>query len=1122
MLDVAIVTILYFCFLKRNNKDYEMDWVVFCVALLHLVVAPFTKVEESFNLQACHDLLFKGVHLEEYDHLDYPGVVPRTFVGPIVVSGIAYPFVALSRLLGFSKFFAQYIVRGVLGLLVILGWRRFRKQLEEHFGQSVTIWFTLITASQFHFMYYLSRPLPNTFALVSALFAFSYWLEQKHAHLIWACGIAVLIFRSELCLLLGPMLLADLSTQRLQLQPFMKTAIPAGLCCLGTTIAIDSLFWGRLLWPEGEVFWFNTYKNQSGSWGHSELPILWYWYSALPRAMASSLLLVPFGVVLDKRLQILITPCVIFVCLYSLLPHKELRFIMYIFPILNAAAAKACHFFWMGREKSGSRQLVAIACALHLVVNAAFTTLLLTISANNYPGGMAIMKLNKLVPEDANVHVHIDNFAAQTGVSRFTQLNDHWRWNKTENLKAGSKEMRSFSHLMVEAKSKYSYNLKHYTSSHDVIASIEAFSHLSFNYQQFPPVKVRVKPALFILKNLEEDSIDWSWLHSSPEEVEEPEEITQEEEPPEPAGEAGDSKDEPLEAMQLEEQEQYLFTKATEREMHERQMPYVDGSEDGEDAIEPTATGKIVGDEVEDGSPDTPMEPRLPEPGCFRPEGGANPSSPGAEESQMSQSIKSKEGDRLENDDDMIGSAKRSLKHDVNEDESAFIGVLNVEMGEDLDDNQWMSEADSLHLGTEHEGVSIDAQDTSHGGVSQSVDERDEGLGAALTGEYVEGETFDILDSVHENLASNLIFDENIDQTDDGKIYDEKFDIYDENAVYVDDKYFVDYLEETVHSDVENIVPDKGDEGGGGDTFVDEVDKYVYDPRISIEDTDESSLNSGYNIEDTEDEIPPINYENVIENTDAENVIDDTDDENVIENTDDENVIENTDDENVIENTDYENVIENTDDENVNENTDDENIIENTDDENIIENTDDENVIENIDDENIENTDDENIENTDDENIENTDNENIIENTDDENRARRTRRNLTATVNTMRRAVMPCTQRMRPRRQHITRTEELTLKVVISVKIVVPDIDSELPEDEGELKTLSPEEMLPEDSQTVDQSEAGGGKETRFVEVTVNIEENEPKARVNEVSAKDLLTEAQLTPVPVGEGRKDA
>ncbi|XP_064106738.1 probable Dol-P-Man:Man(7)GlcNAc(2)-PP-Dol alpha-1,6-mannosyltransferase [Macrobrachium nipponense] len=246
-----------------------MDWLIVCVALLHLIVSPFTKVEESFNLQACHDLLYHGLHLDQYDHLDFPGVVPRTFVGPIVVSSVAYPFVGIIKMLGLSKFFAQYIVRGVLGLLVILAWRQFRKQIQDAFGPHVTLWFTLITVSQFHFMYYLSRPLPNTFALSVALLAFSYWLEQRHGSMIWACGIAVLIFRSELCILLGPMLLADLSTRKLSTVPFLKYAIPAGFICLATTIAVDSLFWGRLLWPEGEVFWFNTYKNQSQNWGVS-------------------------------------------------------------------------------------------------------------------------------------------------------------------------------------------------------------------------------------------------------------------------------------------------------------------------------------------------------------------------------------------------------------------------------------------------------------------------------------------------------------------------------------------------------------------------------------------------------------------------------------------------------------------------------------------------------------------------------------------------------------------------------------------------------------------------------------------------------------------------------------
>ncbi|GCC24523.1 hypothetical protein chiPu_0002924 [Chiloscyllium punctatum] len=417
---------------ERSQDVYREGLLLLLLVLLaslHLLICPFTKVEESFNLQAAHDLLYHGLQLDKYDHHEFPGVVPRTFVGPLYLSLLSAPAAAILSALHVSKFYSQLVVRGCLGLCVIFALWKLQKEVRKQFGSTVASLYCWISATQFHLLFYCSRTLPNTIAFPFVILAFTAWMQQNYGTFIWFSALSIIVFRSELCIFLGLMLLLSIVNHRISIFKSLCHAVPAGLVWLGLTVCVDSIFWRRLLWPEGE----------------------------------------------------------------------ELRFIIYTFPVLNVIAAIGCSHIMINYYKSLLYKLGSVVVIAHLLGNACYTGMLLYVSHHNYPGGVAMQKLHKAVPATTDVSVHIDVASAQTGVTRFLELNPNWWYDKREDLKPGNVGSFAHTHYLMEMNPIY---ISQYRNTHRIMFNISGFNGIGFNLSQLPLLYIKTEIKLVILEKI--------------------------------------------------------------------------------------------------------------------------------------------------------------------------------------------------------------------------------------------------------------------------------------------------------------------------------------------------------------------------------------------------------------------------------------------------------------------------------------------------------------------------------------------------------------------------------------------------------------------------------------------
>ncbi|KAL9590475.1 MAG: hypothetical protein Q9203_000703 [Teloschistes exilis] len=371
--------------MRRLVADAAIAASIPVAILIHLIYAPYTKVEESFNIQATHDILNYGIKdlifpteagelrlKDHYDHLTFTGPVPRTFVGALALAGASWPL---------TKIFEDV-----------------NQQLVDTQAGSV----------------------PRRSGL------------RNFVIILTATGV---VFRSELALLLMHHSLFCFINRRLTISSAIISGCIGAAIGLALTVPIDSIFWRRFpLWPELSAFGYNILQSQSSNWGTS--PWHFYFSSALPRLLFNPLiyilcLFIVFTEPGTRRQAInLVFPSIAYVILYSAQPHKEWRFIIYVIPSLLTAAALGAHWIWIRQSKALVYRILSLALVASVIGSFGASGVMLAISRLNYPGAHALNRLHELVPLhqaqhpdetlDA-VHVHMDVLSCMTGVTRFLQ-----------------------------------------------------------------------------------------------------------------------------------------------------------------------------------------------------------------------------------------------------------------------------------------------------------------------------------------------------------------------------------------------------------------------------------------------------------------------------------------------------------------------------------------------------------------------------------------------------------------------------------------------------------------------------------------------------------------------------
>jgi alpha-1,6-mannosyltransferase len=157
-----------------------------------------------------------------------------------------------------------------------------------------------------------------------------------------------------------------------------------------------------------------------------------------------------------------------FVALYSLLAHKEVRFLFPTIPLWNLSASIAITEIFLSRRKGLVVSFIRVSVLAAIALGIGITYVSSLASYTNYPGGVAMNALHRLTYQESlervsntssKISVHVDTYAAINGVSRFLEKGHPYMYSKLEGLNISQYKDLGFDYLINEHSNVPGYDL---------------------------------------------------------------------------------------------------------------------------------------------------------------------------------------------------------------------------------------------------------------------------------------------------------------------------------------------------------------------------------------------------------------------------------------------------------------------------------------------------------------------------------------------------------------------------------------------------------------------------------------------------------------------------------------